>query len=111
MILLPALLVPIVFCMALVRLYRIPARLARRQLHLPRGRWGLLLLTVLAYALLLGWTVGLAAALLRALLTASESLAAVLELWGWMLAYPLVYFLTAWVFFYGLKKPSPAKRS
>jgi len=27
----------------------------------------------------------------------------VLALWGWMLAYPVVYFLAAWVFFYGLK--------
>lgn len=104
MILLPALLVPIVFCMALVRLYRIPARLARGQLHLPgRRRWGLWLLTVLAYALLLGWTVGLAGALLHALLSATEPLRAVLALWGWMLGYPVVYFLTAWVFFYGLK--------
>lgn len=104
MILLPALLVPIVFCMALVRLYRIPARLARGQLHLPdRGRWGLWLLTVLAYAVLLGWTIGLASALIHALLSTPEPLRAVLALWGWMLAYPAVYFLTAWVFFYGLK--------
>ncbi len=104
MILLPALLVPIVFCMALVRLYRIPARLARGQLHLPgRARHGLLLLTVLAYAVLLGWTVGLAGALLHALLSAAEPLRAVLALWGWMLAYPMVYFLAAWVFFHGLK--------
>ena len=103
MILLPLFLVSVVFCMALVRLYRIPTRLLRGELRAPEHRWGLRLATVLAYALLLGWTLGLAAALGRAAL-APEPLQAVLELWGWMLAYPVVYFLTAWVFFYGLQQ-------
>lgn len=62
MILLPLLLVPVVFCMALVRLYRIPTRLLRSELRAPEHRW------------------------------------------GWMLAYPVVNFLTAWVFFYRLKQ-------
>lgn len=82
---------------------RLLASLLPQEPEAPAHRWGLRLATALAYALLLGWTLGLTTALGHAAL-APERLQAVLDLWGWMLAYPVVYFLTAWVFFYGLQR-------
>lgn len=106
MIVLPALLVPLVFCMALYRLYQIPRRLLRGELHLP-GRRRLLLhvATVAAYGVLLCSTVALVAVLAHTFWVAGHGLSAYWELAAYLAAYPFVYMGAAWVFYYGFKPP------
>ena len=100
----PAVLLPLILAMALVRLYRIPRQLWRGEFRLPGKRRPLLhAATVLAYLVLLGWTLMLVSALVHALLRAGEGWGAFLALWGYAAAYPLVYLGAAWVFYYGLR--------
>lgn len=104
MFILPALVIPLVFVLAIRRLYEIPQKLWRNQLRLPgRQRPLLHAATVTAYAALLGCTVALGAALAHVLLAAQDRLPAYVALLGYMAAYPLVYFFAAWVFYYGLR--------
>jgi len=107
MFLLPALFLPLVFGLAIHRLYEIPQKLWRGELRLPgRQRIFLHAATIGAYGVLLGYTVALGIALAHALLAAQDRLSAYLALLGYMAAYPLVYFLAAWAFYYGLQ-PAP----
>lgn len=104
MFILPILLLPLVFGLAIHRLVDVPRQIARGTLQLP-GRQHLALhaATVGAYAVLLGCTLALGAALAHALWAAQERAPAYLALLGYVAAYPVVYFLAAWVFFYGLR--------
>lgn len=107
MFILPALVVPLVFGLAIHRLCTIPRRLWRAELRLPgRQRPLLHLATLVAYAALLGYTAALGIALVHALVAAQDRLPAYMALLGYMAAYPLIYFLTAWVFYYGLQRPA-----
>jgi hypothetical protein len=107
MFLLPALFLPLVFGLAIHRLVDIPRKLWRGKLRLP-GKQRILLhaATIAAYGVLLGYTIALGAALVHALLAAQDRLSAYLALLGYVAAYPVVYFLAAWVFYYGLQ-PTP----
>jgi hypothetical protein len=104
MLILPALLLPLIFGLAIHRLIGIPRELWRGKLRLPgRQRIVLHAATLAAYGALLGYTVALGAALVHALLAAQDRLSAYLALLGYVAAYPVVYFLAAWVFYYGLQ--------
>ena len=48
-------------------------------------------------------------ALVHALVAAQDRAAAYLALLGYVVAYPVVYFLAAWVFFYGLRPKQTSK--
>ncbi|MGE8442261.1 MAG: hypothetical protein ACN6OS_11770 [Comamonas testosteroni] len=102
---LPLILVPIVFLMALVRLYQIPVQLRSGRLRLvERGRPVLRLATVLAYAGLLVGSAALLAALVYASLFSAQRWASYLHLAPYLALYPFLYLAAAWVFYYGLKK-------
>jgi hypothetical protein len=103
---LPLILVPIVFLMALARLYQIPVQLrSGRLLLVERGRPVLRLATLLAYAGLLAGSGALLAALVYASFFAADRWSAYLHLAPYLALYPFLY-LAAWVFYYGLKKSS-----
>ena len=107
MFVLPLILVPIVFLMALARLYQIPAQLRSGRLKLVgRGRAGLCMATLLAYAGLLAGSGALLAALVYASFFAADRWSAYLHLAPYLALYPLLYLAAAWVFYYGLKKPA-----
>lgn len=104
MLLLPALLAPLVFGLAIFRLYQIPRKLWSGELRLPDRRHIVLLVaTVGAYLALLGHTLALSATLVRALFLTENRMSAYLPLLIYVAAYPFVYFGAAWVFYYGLK--------
>ncbi|RGE40449.1 hypothetical protein DZC30_20190 [Comamonas testosteroni] len=100
---LPLILVPIVLLMALNRLWQTPVRLRSGALRLSEGG-GLRLATVLAYVALLAGTVAVLAALVHASFFTADRLAAFLHLAPYLMLYPLLYLVVAWVFYYGLKK-------
>lgn len=107
MILLPALLLPLLFAVAVYRLGTIPLRLMRGALRLPAHRrllWSCA--ATLGYTLLLGATLGLAWLLVRAFFFSADPLSAYLAVAGYALAYPLIYMAAAWIFFHALK-PAP----
>lgn len=109
MFVLPLLLAPIVFLMALARLYQVPAQLRSGRLQLVgRGRAGLRMATLLAYAGLLAGSGALLAALVYAGFFAADRWLACLHLAPYLALYPLLYLAAAWVFYYGLKKPATA---
>lgn len=111
MFILPALVIPLVLGLALVRLYRIPRQLRSGALVLPgRRRIVLHMATIAAYAVLLVYTVALGVALTQALFFAEGRLSAYLGLLAYVAAYPLVYMGAAWVFYHGLQPPSKARR-
>jgi hypothetical protein len=104
MFVLPALILPLVFGLAIYRLYQIPRRLWLGELRLPgKQRAYLSTATVAAYLALLSYTIGLGAALVQALFVTENRMPAYLSLVVYMAAYPLVYVGAAWVFYYGLK--------
>lgn len=106
---LPLILVPIVFLMAVARLYQIPVQLRSGRLQLvERGRPGLRLATLLAYAGLLTGSGALLAALVYASFFASQRWTAYLHLAPYLALYPLLYLAAAWIFYYGLKKSAAA---
>ena len=110
MFILPILLVPLVFGLAIHRLVDIPRQLSRGTLRLPGRRHVVLhAATIAAYAVLLGYTVALGLALVHALVAAQDRATAYLALLGYVVAYPVVYFLAAWVFFYGLRPKQTSK--
>lgn len=103
MFLLPTLFLPLVFGLAVFRLYQIPRKLWAGALRLPgRPRIILWMATVGAYLALLCYTIALGTALVRAVFFAESSYSAYLSLVIYVAAYPLVYFAAAWVFYYGL---------
>ena len=110
MFLLPTLFLPLVFGLAVFRLYQIPRKLWAGALRLPgRPRIILWMATVGAYLALLCYTIALSTALVRAVFFAENRLSAYLSLVIYVAAYPLVYFAAAWVFYYGLtaeRRPS-----
>ncbi len=107
MFVLPTLILPLVFAIAVFRLYDIPRQLWQGKLRLPGGqRIVLHAATISAYAALLGYTLALGIALTHALLAAQDRSSAYLALLGYMAVYPLVYFFAAWIFYYGLQ-PAP----
>ena len=111
MFVLPALIIPLVFGLALYRLYQVPRRLWTGELQLPGARNRLLhAATIAAYLVLLVCTLALGFALARTLLVAEDRLSAYWTLLAYMAAYPLVYIGVAWVFYYGLKPASPPRR-
>ncbi|MBH2010693.1 MAG: hypothetical protein I8H71_13400 [Xanthomonadaceae bacterium] len=107
MFVIPALLIPLVFGLAVFRLYQIPRRLWLGQLRFPgRQRVVLQMATIAAYVGLLSYTIVLASLLTQALWFAQNRLSAFVELVVYMAAYPLVYLAAAWIFYYGFK-PQP----
>lgn len=104
MFVLPLIVLPFIFILAVRRLCQIPARLWSGQLQVPAQHRALLsVASAAAYLALLGYTLALGAALLRAGFLAADRLSAYLSLAGYVLAYPLVYMAAAWIFHYGLK--------
>jgi hypothetical protein len=104
MFVLPALILPLVFGLAIYRLYQIPRRLWLGELRLPgKQRVYLSTVTVTAYLALLSYTIALGAALVQVFFVTENRMPAYLSLVVYMAAYPLVYVGAAWVFYYGLK--------
>jgi Mg2+/citrate symporter len=111
MFVLPIIIFPFVFVLAVFRLYNIPRRLLSGELQVPaRHRVWLSVATAAAYLMLLGYTVALSAALVRAIFMAEESLAAYWPLVVYVLGYPVGYLVSAWVFYYGLKPTTHTER-
>ncbi|NDY93817.1 hypothetical protein [Ideonella livida] len=104
MMLLPALLLPLVLCLAVYRLVQWPRRLCSGALRLTPHQpalWGSL--AVAAYGLLGACTVWVIWAVAQvAVAPDADRLSAWLQVAGLVAAYPLVYLLTAWVFFHAL---------
>ncbi|OYU97971.1 MAG: hypothetical protein CFE45_18290 [Burkholderiales bacterium PBB5] len=103
MFVLPALVLPVILVMALARLWSIPRQLRSGAMRLRAQPVWWRPLTVLAYGVLLVYTVGLCLALARVAWLTGGQLQAWLPLVGPVAAYPLVYLATAWVFFHGLR--------
>lgn len=104
MFLLPLIFLPFVFVMAINRLVRIPVGLRRGELHVPaRGRRRLAVAGAGAYLLLLGYTVGLVVVIAEGVLLTSDAVTALLHAAGYVAAYPLVYMVAAWVFYYAFR--------
>ena len=109
MFVLPALSLPLVFGLAITRLYQIPHKLWLGELRLAgKQQIYLTTATVAAYLALFSYTVLLGAALFQAVFVAESRLHAYLSVAVYVGAYPLVYIAAAWVFYYGLK---PASKS
>ena len=109
MFVLPALILPLVFGLAIYRLYQIPRRLSSGALRLParrRSTW--LLAGALAYFGLLACTVFLGFALVHLLFVEGDRLPAYLSLLAYLAAYPFAYVAAAWVFYYALVPASRA---
>jgi len=107
MIVLPLLIFPLVFGMALHRLYQIPLGLHSGQLRLSEHRrlpWSVA--AAVAYGVLLAYTVALCIAAARALLAEGGGLPAFWSIAGYVAAYPVVYIAAAWVFFYAFQRPA-----
>lgn len=105
MFLLPLILLPFIFMMAVNRSIRIPLALRRGELHvLVRRRRSLAVAAAAGYLLLLIYTAVLSVAILQAALLEPDAAVAWLALAGYIAAYPLVYMAVAWVFYHALKK-------
>lgn len=105
MFVLPAIIFPLVFGLAIFRLYQIPKKLLSGELQLPaRHRTLLFTATVCAYFVLLIYTALLIISLVLALLFSENSAAAYFSLLIYVAAYPLVYIGVAWVFYYGFSR-------
>ncbi|WP_405124782.1 hypothetical protein [Pulveribacter suum] len=99
---------PFVLALALRRLIGIAWQLAHGRLRFASSRRALWVpAAALAYAGLLGYSLALFAALGHALFLATDRLPACLALAGYALAYPLVYFAAAWVFYYAFQRETP----
>jgi hypothetical protein len=104
MFVLPALILPLVFGLAIYRLYQIPHRLWLGELRLPgKKRVYLSTVTITAYLALLSYTIGLGAAVIQTICFTENRMPAYLSLVVYMAVYPLIYIGAAWVFYYGLK--------
>ena len=107
MFVLPALILPLIFGLAITRLYQIPRKLWLGELQLA-GKQQIYLstVTIAAYLALFSYTALLGAALFQAVFIAENRLNAYLSVAVYVGAYPLVYIAAAWVFYYGLKPTS-----
>lgn len=104
MFLIPLIVLPLIFILAVNRLYKIPVALWAGRLQVPAHRRLLLsVVSAAAYLMLMAYTIALSAALVRAVLFSANRFAAYLPLVGYVFAYPLVYLAAAWIFYYGLK--------
>lgn len=104
MFVLPALILPLVFGLAIYRLYQIPRRLWAGELTLPgKQRAALSAATIAAYLVLLSYTIWLGIALVHALFVTDNRMPAYLSLAFYIAVYLLVYVGAAWVFYHGLK--------
>lgn len=104
MFLLPLIFLPFVFIMAINRLVRIPVGLHRGELHVPSlRRRRLVVAGAVAYLLLLSYTVGLFFLIAKGVLFTSDAVTALLHAAGYVAAYPLVYIIAAWVFYYAFR--------
>lgn len=104
MFVLPALILPPVFGLAIYRMYQIPRRLWSGELVLPgKQHAALSAATIAAYLALLGYTIWLGTALVQAFFVTENRMAAYLSLAFYITVYPLVYVGAAWVFYHGLK--------
>ena len=103
MFLIPAIVLPFVFFLAIRRLYRIPRGLALGELGFPIHRRLLWRVSgTVAYVGLLAYTVFVLVFLVRLLLANSSSARLYVEVAAYVIAYPFVYLAAAWVFFYAL---------
>lgn len=103
MFVLPALILPLVFGLAIFRLYQIPKKLLSGELRLPaRQRITLLMATVCAYFVLLIYTISLISSLIIVIFFSENSVSAYLSLLIYVAVYPLVYIGVAWIFYHGL---------
>ncbi|GAA3997942.1 hypothetical protein GCM10022279_22050 [Comamonas faecalis] len=109
MFILPLLLFPLILALSVGRLLRIARQLRSGALQCvsARARPVLWAATMCAYAALLLYTVALCLAVVRVLWVGPLTLAAFASLLAWVLAYPLVYFVAAWIFYYGLRRSAP----
>jgi hypothetical protein len=107
MFVLPALILPLIFGLAITRLYQIPRKLWLGELQLA-GKQHIYLstITVTAYLALFGYTALLGTSLIQAVFFAENRLSAYLSVAVYAGAYPLIYIAAAWVFYYGLKPNS-----
>ena len=104
MFLLPAVALPFLFFFAIRRLLRIPRGLLQGRLRVPAHRKALLgTLGAAAYAVLLGYTLALVVDLSRVALASHDPLSAYVSVGAYVLAYPVVYLVAEWVFYYALK--------
>lgn len=104
MFVLPLLIFPLVFGLAMYRLYQVPRKLLRGELRFPvECHVGMKVAVAAAYLTLLACTVALCAAGVQAAVFAENSLDAFGSLVVHVAAYPVVYVCVAWVFFHGLK--------
>ncbi len=111
MFVLPTLLFPLVFGLAVFRLYQIPRKLWRGELRLPgKQRLALLIATIGAYFTLLVYTIALTSRCAHLLFFTVDQAPAYIELFAYLAAYPLVNFGAAWIFYYGLRTNLPAAR-
>ena len=105
MFVLPVIIFPLVFGLAIFRLYQIPKELFSGELRLPARYCTILFIaTVCAYFVLLIYTVLLIASLVLALFFAENIASAYLSLIIYVAAYPFVYIGVAWIFYYGLSR-------
>lgn len=108
MFLLPAILLPFLFGLAVYRLVQIPHRLWSGTLQVPaRRRAAWCMAGGTAYLVVLGYTLGLGAAVVHALVFAADPIAAWLSLVGYVLAYPVAYVVAAWVLYHALQSVPP----
>lgn len=105
---LPALILPLVFGLAIHRLYQIPRRLASGELRPPaRHRLPWSIAGVVAYLALLAYTAFLGASLVRMLFIGGGRWPAYFSLLGYVVAYPAVYIAAAWVFYHAVVPARP----
>ena len=109
MFLLPAFALPFLLFFAIRRLVRIPRGLLQGRLRVPEHRRRMLgVLGTVAYACLLGSTIALVVALSRVALASHDALSAYLSVGAYVLAYPLVYLVAEWIFYYAFKESPEA---
>lgn len=102
---LQAVILPLVFGLAIFRLYQIPKKLFSGELRPPvRHRAILFIATVFAYFLLLIYTALLITSLIFALFFSENSASAYFSLLIYVAAYPFVYIGVAWIFYYGFSR-------
>mgnify|MGYP000004529615 CR=1 FL=1 len=103
------LLAPLCLCMAVYRLLSIPMRLHSGALKFQTERSrSAAALAALAYLALLGYTVWLGHGVLSGLPYQVSDIAQIVRLVLFFEAYPMVYVLAEWRFFYGLQHASDA---
>ena len=105
MFVLPVIIFPLVFGLAIFRLYQIPKKLLSGELRLPARYCTILFIaTVCAYFVLLIYTVLLITSLVLALFFAENLASAYFSLIIYVAAYPFVYIGVAWIFYYGFSR-------